>query len=230
MDAVSGESAPGRAWGPYSTTNETSLELHSPFSNVYVDAPIMVELGDGIIQQIAAPTELSVDELLISAKQVLVHSGGPDGRKELQTVALIARNEADCAGVQTVTVRDATLSVSWTGAQAYPWNSYVVDVPRAADQGVEFMRRRLRKILTAFRSHSKGALVRLAAKINHSRMTKDERGVALVGKLFDDKILVPFDAGKFYQLDPDVMGRILGVGYQDLAQSRFTPQSRLLPN
>ena len=26
-------------------------------------------------------------------------------------------------------------------------------------------------------------------------------------------------------LDPDVMGRILGVGYQDLAQSRFTPES-----
>jgi hypothetical protein len=100
-----------------------------------------------------------------------------------------------------------------------------VEVPPAADEGVMFMRRRLRRILTAFRSHSKGALVRLAAKIDHSRMTKDARGVTLINKLIEDNILVPFDAGKFYQLNPDIMGKILGVGYHDLAQSRFTPES-----
>jgi hypothetical protein len=224
IDPNTGEASLGQTWGPYSTTPDTILELHSPFSNVYVDAPITVQLGDGIIQQIGAPTELSVEGLLVSAKQVLVHSGGADLPKELQTVALFA-TEAACEGVQTVMVRDAALSVSWPDAKAYPWNSYVVDVPAAADEHVTFMRRRLRRILTAFRSHSKGALVRLAAKIDHNRMTKDARGIALVNKLIEDKILVPFDAGKFYQLDPDVMGNILGVGYHDLAQSRFTPES-----
>jgi hypothetical protein len=224
IDPNTGAAAPGRTWGPYSTTPDTILELHSPFSNVYVDAPITVQLGDGIIQQIGAPTELSVEALLVSAKQVLVQSGGADVPKELQNVALFAR-EAACEGVQTVTVRDAALSVSWPDAKAYPWNSYVVDVPAAADEDVTFLRRRLRRILTAFRSHSKGALVRLAAKIDHSRMTKDARGIALVDKLIEDKILVPFDAGKFYRLDPDIMGNILGVGYHDLAQSRFTPES-----
>lgn len=224
IDPKTGEAAPGLTWGAYQTAPNTILELHSPFSNVYVDAPITVQLGDGIIQQIGAPTELSVEGLLISAKQVLVHSGGADGLKELQTVALFA-TEAACDGVQTVKVPDAALSVSWPGSKTYPWNSYDVDIPAAADEDVTFMRRRLRKILTAFRSHSKGALVRLAAKINHSRMTKDARGVALIEKLIEDEILVPFDAGKFYRLDPDVMGSILGVGYQDLAQSRFTPES-----
>jgi hypothetical protein len=224
IDPNTREAASGRTWGPYSTTPDTILELHSPFSNVHVDAPITVQLGDGIIQQIGAPTELSVENLMVSAKQVLVHSSGPDAPKELQSVALFA-TEMDCDGVQTVTVRDAALSVSWPGAKAYPWNSYVVEVPSAADEDVTFMRRRLRRILTAFRSHSKGALVRLAAKIDHNRMTKDARGVALVDKLIEDKILVPFDAGKFYQLDPNVMGKILGVGYHDLAQSRFTPES-----
>jgi hypothetical protein len=225
LDPITGAAAPGRMWGPYSTTPDTILELHSPFSNVYVDARITVQLGDGLIQQIGAPTELSVEGFLVSATQVLVHSGGADAARELQTVALFA-TEAACESVQTVTVRDpAALSVSWPGAKAYPWTSYVVDVPAAADEDVAFMRRRLRRILTAFRSHSKGALVRLAAKIDSGRMTKDARGVALVNKLIEDKILVPFDAGKFYQLDPDVMGNILGVGYHDLAQSRFTPES-----
>ncbi len=56
-------------------------------------------------------------------------------------------------------------------------------------------------------------------------MTKDARGVALVNKLKSDQIIVPFDAGKFYRLNQDLMGRVLGVGYQDLAQQRFTPES-----
>jgi hypothetical protein len=226
IDPNTNEAAPGQTWGPYSTTPDSILELHSPLSNIYVDAPsITVQLGDGIIQQIGAPTELSVNWLLVSAKQVLVHSGGADVSKELQTVALFAK-EAACEEVQTVMVRDAAaLSVSWPGAKVYPWNGFVVDVPAAADEEVAFMRRRLRRILTAFRSHSKGALVRLAAKIDHNRMTKDARGIALVNKLIEDNILAPFDAGKFYRLDPDIMGEKLGVGYHDLAQSRFTPES-----
>jgi len=223
-DPTTGYVADGPTWGPFaSDADKTGLELHSPFSNVYVDAPILLELGDGIIQQIGAPTELSVDMLLILAKQVLVHNITPTGPKTLQTVSLIAK-EASCEGVQAVNVRDdAALSVCWPGAKAFPWTNYFSDIPEA-EQDVTFMRRRLRKILTAFRSHSKGALVRLAAKINSSRMTKDARGIALVNKLIEDKILVPFAGGKFFCLDPDVMGTILGMGYHDLAQSRFTPE------
>jgi hypothetical protein len=224
IDPSTNEAAPGRTWGPYLTNSDSILELHSPFSNVYVDArTITVELGDGIIQQIGAPTELSVENLLVSAKQVLVQSSGADGPQELRTVALFARDAA-CEGVQQVTVRDAELSVSWPGAPVYPWNKYAVEVPSAPDD-VTFMRRRLRRILTAFRSHSKGALVRLAAKIDQRRMTKDARGVALLDKLKADQIIVPFDAGKFYRLNQDLMGKVLGVGYHDLAQQRFTPES-----
>jgi hypothetical protein len=160
---------------------------------------------------------------LVSARQVLVHSSSAEGPKELQTVSLFA-TEAACDGVQMVTLRDAALSVSWPGAKAYPWNSYAVDIPAAASEDVAFMRRRLRKVLTAFRSHSKGALRRLAAKINHSRMTKDARGVALIDRLIEDKILTLVDSGKFYQLDPDVMGKTLWVGYHELAKSQFTPE------
>jgi hypothetical protein len=224
IDPTTGEAAQGRTWGPYLTTSDTVLELRSPFSNIYVDTPtITVQLGDGITQQIGAPTELAVEALLVSARQVLVHSSSAEGPKELQTVSLFA-TEAACDGVQMVTLRDAALSVSWPGAKAYPWNSYAVDIPAAASEDVAFMRRRLRKVLTAFRSHSKGALRRLAAKINHSRMTKDARGVALIDRLIEDKILTLVDSGKFYQLDPDVMGKTLWVGYHELAKSQFTPE------
>ena len=217
--------AEGQTWGPFTTTSDEFLELHSPFSNVYIEAPIAVELGDGLIQQIGAPTQMVVRQLLISAKKVLVHYASTEPQNELRTVALIAE-EAECLGVQVVDTQDnAQLSVSWPGAKAHPWTNYATEIPTAANADVTFLRRRLRKILTAFRSHSKGALVRLAAKIDHNRMIKDARGEALLNKLIEDRVLVLFDGGKFYCLDPDVMGRNLGLGYHELAQSRFTPES-----
>lgn len=225
IDARTNTAAQGQTWGPFTTSADEFLELHSPFSNVYIEAPIAVELGDGIIQQIGAPTQLVVRQLLISAKQVLVHSASTGTQNQLQTVSLIAE-EAECQGVQVVDIRDkALLSVSWPGAKAHPWTNFATEVPAAADADVTFLRRRLRKILTAFRSHSKGALVRLAAKIDHNRMIKDARGAALLDQLIEDKTLVLFDGGKFYCLDPDVMGRNLGLGYHELAQSKFTPES-----
>jgi hypothetical protein len=223
IDPDTDEAPAGRTWGPFASTANTLLELRSPFSNIYIDAPIHVQLGDGIVQQIAAPAALSVEGLLLSAKQVLVVSGNPDESTDTPAVSLIATDCA-CENVQTVTVKDVSLTVSWPGAKAHPWNRYAVDVVPAADENVDFMRRRLRNILTAFRSHSKGALRRLAAKIDHSRMIKDERGAALRERLLADKILVSVQSGKFYELDPDIMGRIFCLNYHDLAQCRFTPE------
>lgn len=222
-DPETGEPPDGKTWGPYLANVDTMLELRSPFSNIYIDAPIAVQLGDGKVQQIGAPTELSAELLFISAEQVLVVRTGSDGTSEAQTVSLIA-GEADCGTVQIVNVKEATLSVSWPGAKAHPWTSYAIEIVPAADENVDFMRRRLRKILTAFRSHSKGALRRLAAKIDHIRMTKDARGKALVDHLINDGILVLLPSGKFYELDPAVMARKLCVNYHDLAQSRFSPE------
>lgn len=218
-----GHSAQGPTWGPFSSVNDNVLDLRSPFSNVFIDAPIWVELGDGLAQQIGAPTEITAHQLTISAKQVVITQATGDTAPERSTVSLSAA-EADCQAVQNIVVRDASLAVSWPGSKVHPWNSYVTTPSEAAPE-IDFMRRRLRKILTAFRSHSKGDLVRLAAKIDHARMTKDGRGAALVTRLLEDNILTTFDAGKFYVLHPEEMGRLLGVDYQGLQQQRFTQKS-----
>jgi hypothetical protein len=222
-DPLTGVARQGPTWGPFPSSNDAILELRSPFSNVFIDAPIWVQLGDDIIQQVGAPTEITAAQLTISAKQMLVHQAAGDTVPERQTVSLIAE-EADCNAVQNVVVKDAVLAVSWPGAKVHPWINFVSEAP-AALPDIDFMRRRLRKILIAFRSHSKGSLVRLAAKIDHSRMTKDARGVALVDRLINDNILSTFEAGKFYVLNPDRMGLLLGVDYQGLNQQRFTEKS-----
>jgi len=221
-DPNTGIAQQGQVWGPFASSNETLLELRTPISNVFIEAAIWVELGDGTFQQFGAPTEIQASQLTISAKQILVHQASSDTVRR-QTVSLIA-DEAGCQTVQSISIKEATLAVAWPGARIHPWTPYVAEPPTALPE-IDFMRRRLRRIFTAFRSHSRGKLVRLAAKIEHSRITKDARCVALLDKLVTDQILTMFDAGKFYALDPDRMGELLGVDYQSLQQQRFTAQS-----
>jgi hypothetical protein len=103
--------------------------------------------------------------------------------------------------VQTISIKDATLAVAWPGARIHPWTPYVAEPPTALPE-IDFMRRRLRRIFTAFRWHSRGKLVRLAAKIDHSRITKDARGVVLLDQLVTDRILTMFDAANSTPLTP----------------------------
>lgn len=210
-------------FGPFRSFPDSILELRSPFSNVFIDAPIWVELGDGIAQHIGAPTDISVKQLTISAQQLLVTSGSGEVGKDYHLVTLAAE-EADCKVVQNVSVRDCTLNVSWPDAKVYPWTSYATEAPPASPE-VDFMRRRLRTFLTAFRSHSKGSLVRLAKKLESRRMLKDERGEALFARLMKDQILSLKDAGKFYVLDADRMGEVLGVEYWGLLAKRYSDKS-----
>lgn len=209
-----------RVYGPYRSFPDAVLELQTPVTNVSIQAPIFVSLGDGVAQQIGAPSDISVDSLTIAARQLQVYPSTPENLNQL---VFLAATDIDCQSVQTVTVRDAELAVSWPGADQYPWRKYSVEPPPPAPSpDIAFMRRRLRRILTAFRSHSKGELVRLAAKIDHLRMTKGSRGARLVEQLVTDKILSTFDAGKFYVLNPDRLGDLLKIDYQSLQQQRFT--------
>ncbi|UPG72492.1 hypothetical protein MVG78_18755 [Roseomonas gilardii subsp. gilardii] len=223
FEVIEADNALGeKIFGPYKGVVDAPLDLKSPFSNVYIDAPIFLSLGDGAIQQIGAPVEISVSELTIAAKQIFVHGSKIDNSKDALIVFMSA-GEADCMLVQSVSVSGATLAVSWPNDRHHPWTSYIADLEPPASPDLSFMRRRLRKILTSFRSHSKGALVRFAPKIDALRMTKDARGKNLVRALIDDGILSKVDMGKFYVLHPDKMAEFLGIDYHALQQQRYVP-------
>jgi hypothetical protein len=215
----------GQKWGPFRSTCDTVLRLRTPFTNVFIDAPIRAEFGDGEVLQIGAPTTISVSKLFINAKEALIHLGQKEKEPERQTVSLFAE-EADSSSLQNLAIREreVILAAAWPQAKRHPWTQYVIDPPRDAPE-IDFLRRRLRKIFTAFRSHSKGQLVRFADKIDSLRMRKDERGTALIDRLLVDRILVKIQSGKFYLLDPDQMGTFLGIDYQSIQQQRFNSQT-----
>ena len=214
---------PERAEGPFMSSTETMLELRTPMTNVFISAPVWATLGDSSGLLIDAPCEVNVQSLTIAAKHVLVQGTTDDGTEE--TSVILTADEADTNIVQSVIVQNTKLSVSWPHSRQHPWINYSFEPPSPASADIEFIRRRLRRILTAFRSHSKGALVRLAAKIDHLRMTKDKRGAFLVERLISDGLLSPFDSGKFYVLDAKKMAQLMNVNYFALQLQQYTKQS-----
>ena len=213
---------PEREDGPFKSMNDTVLELRTPMNNVFISAPIWVTLGDSSGLLIDAPCEVDAKTITIAAQQVRVQGAG-DGDDE--SVVTLSAEEVDSNMVQSVIVQNAKFSVAWPNARQHPWTDYSFEPAPAASPELDFMRSRLRKILTAFRSHSKGALKRLAAKIDHIRTTKDARGAFLVERLKHDGVLLSLDSGKFYELNPKRLAELMNVDYFALQLKQFTSQS-----
>jgi hypothetical protein len=170
---------------------------------------------------------MQVADLTINARDLMIFPTVlADGEGEEMRQAVIIADAIDTSKVQNVTLRDVSLSVSFPGMQSYPWTEYAVVPVPAPNEQIYDLRRRARKILTAFRSHSKGGLVRLAAKIDHERMMKKgDLGPHLVERLLIDHVLELFRAGKYYLLRQDRMAQLLQMDYQALQKQQWTAAS-----
>ncbi len=201
------------------TTNaDTSLELMSPIGNVFIDAPIFLTLGDDETLQINAPTDISVDQLVIASRNIFVHGAQ---KTESSTIITINSNETDCSRARNINIQHCELQVSWPDCTIHPWTPYAFQPPSPPNEAIGFMRRRFRKIIMSFRSHSKGRLVRFAKKIDSLRMLKDDRGWQLIERLRQDNILHLMDRGVFYELNQDIMFQLLDIDYIGLQKQRY---------
>src|SRR5581483_9128822 len=109
-------------------------------------------------------------------------------------------------------------------AIAFPWANYAgqAEISNGTDLGDGL--RALRRLVLAFRSHSKGRLARFRGKIEHARMTKGTIGVAIREKLLSDHILSL--EGEYYFLNPTALGQTVGGTYQDLKLKHFNEKVR----
>lgn len=223
MEAADNEEA--RDYGPFDVPSNEVLHFQGPLANVRISAPVALILGDGTSVSITAPAEIDVDQLEIAGRELRVYRAAIGVAEELQEVALNAA-DAVVERIERVVASGARLSVCFPGARRHPWTDYAAEPSVAPSLEVEVLRRRMRKLLTAFRSHSKGALVRYAAKIEHARMMKrGDLGPRLLQKLQEDGILSKFDAGKFYVLHPAKMAAALDMDYQALQRQRWSQKA-----
>jgi hypothetical protein len=82
--------------------------------------------------------------------------------------------------------------------------------------GVRAKHLKLRKILTHFRSHSRGTMAKLRAKVENERVAGNDVGRPVLERLVKDGILVP--DGNFYFLEPAKVDQFLGVSWMRLRE------------
>lgn len=99
----------------------------------------------------------------------------------------------------------------------YPLAKYAQRVPAPlADPTLREKHRRLRRILSEFRSHSKGSLGKLRDKIEHERVLRNEVGKALLDALLKEGVLKRDQ--KMYYIEPDKCDEKLGISWNQLRQ------------
>src|ERR1700734_1111204 len=132
--------------------------------------------GNGGALMLEAPTYILADSLTLSGTELFVRpSRGAKQPTSDADVVLIASDALLIGGLEhkrATLAPGVSLSVTWPGAKAYPWTDFAIEPFQKGDADISPAFRRLRKIVVSFRSHSRGALMRLAAKIEHRRMVK----------------------------------------------------------
>jgi hypothetical protein len=209
----------------FRTSQAGVLRFGRQVNSVSVEAPHLdVIIGSGNPVEVIPPVSLNIARLSFNCSELVVQRGDNALQSDDAAVMIEAQRLLESKVASAPLVRKGTeLSVSWPGAYSYPWTSFATDSNRAEEQHIEPALRSLRRLVLAFRSHSKGRLARFQDKIEHVRITKGP-GEAIRRRMMRDGILSL--EGNMYFLDPDVLGRIAGATYQDLKLKRFNQTVR----
>jgi hypothetical protein len=206
------------------TSQAGTLLFPRSMAGVTIQAPMIdITLGVGDTFDLVAPTYLSVAKLTVDARELIVGKEYPQ-RGDDTAVVLEATSGSYPKLQATPIVRSGVeFSVTWPGSSSYPWSQF--SIAESGDDGsaLENALRRLRRLVLAFRSHSKGRLARLQAKIEHTRMTKGEMGDRLREMLIEDGVLSL--EGKMYYLDPKTLGSKVGTSFLDVKMKRYSEQT-----
>ena len=116
------------------------------------------------------------------------------------------------------------LYVSWPSSDAFPWSAFSSKLAND-DSGsrVADTLRVFRRIVMAFRSHSKGRLARLQDKINHARMLRGEDGRALLDKLIKDGVIS--SESHMYYLEPNILGSVAGASFLEVNTKNYSKET-----
>lgn len=198
-----------------------SIKLGSHIEDVEINAPLSkVEISGRGESIILAPVNIQCDKIIFSTERIIVESNQDtcDGYIHIES------NTADTENIVSVPIvnGNAKLSVTWSGSDAYPWTGFSTAPTVVGNKDIDEALRRFRKFIIAFRSHSKGSLKRLRAKIEHARMTKGT-GRAVLNHLIDTGI-VTVD-GRMYTLHPEKLAAETDTSYGMCVSRHFSERA-----
>lgn len=195
--------------------------LGSKVGNVFINTESSdVEFSSSDQLELFSPMSISCDNLIIHSERIIVKSMKIDG--ENTNVILEAKNFKSDKPVNVPIVRPSSeLYVSWPSSEVFPWSSFSSKFSDDESSGrVADTLRVFRRIIMAFRSHSKGRLARLQDKINHARMLRDADGRTLLTKLIDDGVITA--ESHMYYLEPNKLGSVTGASFLDVNKKNYS--------
>ncbi|WP_139351947.1 hypothetical protein [Polaromonas sp. A23] len=201
-----------------------TIRLGRRVSGVSIDAEsTTVEIGNGDQLELIAPVSISAGTLKLVCSQVIVKT---DSHNTSENLVLLETQVLDAdAALSAPSIRQpARLQVTWQGSDAYPWTNFASPSVPDEDPRTSDALRTLRRLVMAFRSHSKGRLARFQDKIEHARMLKGSIGEAVLRKLITDGVLTL--EGSMYYLEPDRLGSIAGASFSDIKLKNYSPATR----
>lgn len=197
-----------------------AIRLGKYIEDVEVYAPYgSVEIGTGTEALLVAPVIIQSEKLRVNSDKLIVENGRDSDSSE---VFLEAEAVDSSLTAQPLLRGNGKLAVAWPGARAHPWTAFATEPTQNENPAVDEGLRRLRKFVTAFRSHSKGNLARYRHKIEHERMTKGT-GAQVLDALVEHEIIT-LD-GSMYYLDPTRLGQAAGATYAQVVARQFTPKT-----
>ncbi|RVU77387.1 hypothetical protein [Pantoea dispersa] len=189
--------------------------INTDTSNVSFSASEQLEL--------ISPISITCDELSINSDKIIIKSVKKN--EENTSVVFDAKHFKCDKPIGVPLVRNgAELHVNWPSSDAFPWSAFSNKITTgSSDEKVQDALRVFRRIVMAFRSHSKGRLARLQDKVNHARMLRDENGRKLLDKLITDGVIS--SEGHMYYLDANTLGHITDAAFRDVNMKNYSQKT-----
>ncbi|WP_142485174.1 hypothetical protein [Klebsiella pneumoniae] len=170
-----------------------------------------------------SPISISCDCLRINSEKLIVKSVKKD---EGNTSVILEANRFESN--QTINpplVRPGSeLYVNWPSSEGFPWSAFSNKLVNSnSDDRVADALRVFRRIVMAFRSHSKGRLARLQDKVNHARMLRGEDGRMLLSQLVKDGVISP--ENHMYYLEPNLLGSVAGASFLQVNTKNYSDET-----
>ena len=201
---------------------DDAIAIHNELASASVIVPCSVFLRSGSELVLTGPIDIQARRIVLSAPSITCRV---DPILNDTDIALEANNIESV--VEHVATNGADLSVIQKigGKLLHPLAKYaVVAEISTTDSDLQRKFMRVRRILSEFRSHSKGTLARYKGKIEHARVLKNETGRKVLNQLVKDGILSLVDT--HYFLNDKEIDAKLGIGWTGLRRGHLTPKMR----
>ena len=191
------------------------LEFRRELSNVTIDAPIIISfIGDKI--ELCPPANLHCNSLEIGTTEIFVGSRNVVADKfVIETDDIQLKVTSEIPKIQSHGKDKNRLIIISSKELMYPFREYLAADYKNAKLTPEMKEiyQKLRRTLMMFRSHSKGCLARLQAKIDN-RIGTTEVGRKVIATLLEKHII--YKDEHMYKIDNESMNQQLGVTFDGM--------------